>query len=124
MAIISSHCFLLLHLWGGGGIRVNGLQSASALLLAYMEKDIAAAHCSKRACVPFFLLDFPPSLSPLWAPHCNCTYLRDGKRQRTDIPVAVQALPFFSPSDFKACVAVRDCFIRGIFMGGECRLSY
>lgn len=29
VAIIFSHCFLLLHLWGGvGGIRVNGLQSA------------------------------------------------------------------------------------------------
>lgn len=41
VAIVSSHCFLLLYLWGMG-IRENGLQSASALLLtmlAYIQEE-------------------------------------------------------------------------------------
>lgn len=118
-AIISCHCFLLLHLWGMG-VTVKGLQSASAPLLtalhAYMQKDKKAAHWSMSACVRFF------QMSPLCAPQCNCTYLRDTVSFLS--PCSRLYYLFFSVWDFQASVAVRACFIRGIFMGGECSLSY
>lgn len=103
------------------GIRVNGLQSASALLLttlAYMQED-KQQHIDQCAHVflSFFFYIFLFTISSLYL---YIQYLRDRKSQGPDIPVACSL--FFS--DFQACVAVRDCFIRGIFMGGKRRLSY
>lgn len=46
-------------------------------------------------------------------------------RETTYIPVASPLLFIFSFfGDFQACVVVRRCFIREIFMGGERSLSY
>lgn len=85
------HRFLLLHLWGMG-IRVNGLQSASALLLtasAYMQKD-KKQHIDQCAHVFLSFFQFFFCLSPLSAPLCNWTCLRERDWQSADIPVAVQ----------------------------------
>lgn len=113
VAIISCRRVLLLHLWGKG-IRVNGLQSASAPLLtplAYMQKD------KKQRidqCSVFFHCVLLSLIVHIWAT----------ERDKVTFLSPCSSFFIFFPCDFQACVAVRDCFIRGIFMGGECRLSY
>lgn len=106
VAIISSHRFLLLHLWGMG-IRGTALQSAGALLFtasSHMQKDKKqrAGQCA-HVFLSFFQISHFLFCHSLW---------------ETEID---NIGTFLSPAP---PLAVRDCFIRGIFMGGERRPSY